>query len=323
MAGNSLVMKPPSQGAVTGLVGIAAVFHLAGAPKGLVNVVTGRGSEIGDYITQHKHASAISFTGGDTGIHVAKGVAMIPMQMELGGKDPALVLPDADLKLAAANIVKGAFSYSGQRCTAVKIAIIVTPDGKAVYNDILPMILDGVKKLKVGDPMDEDVDITAVIDKKSADFIESLVKDAIEKGAKLESPVGGFKRTGNLIEPVVLTGVTPDMRLFYEEQFGPILPIATAKSAQEAVDLVNESPLGLQASVFTNSINDAISISDQLQAGTIQINGAPARGPDHFPFQGFKNSGIGSQGVKWSLEAMSKIKSTVINFPEETYQQGG
>uniref|UniRef100_A0A7S0Z3S3 NADP-dependent glyceraldehyde-3-phosphate dehydrogenase n=1 Tax=Hemiselmis tepida TaxID=464990 RepID=A0A7S0Z3S3_9CRYP len=316
MAGNSLVMKPPSAGAVTGLVGIGAVMHLAGAPKGLVNVVTGKGSEIGDYLTQHKHASAISFTGGATGIKVAKGASMIPMQMELGGKDPALVLPDADLDLAAASIVKGAFSYSGQRCTAVKVAVMVTED---VYNKALPLILAGVKKLKVGHPDDEGVDITSVIDAKSADFIESLVKDAVSRGATLQHPPGGFKREGNLIWPCVLTGVTPDMRLFYEEQFGPVLPIAVVGSAEEAIELCNDSPLGLQASVFTRDIDKAITISDALHAGTVQINGAPARGPDHFPFQGFKDSGIGSQGVRWSLDAMSKVKSTVINLGGESY----
>mmetsp|Transcript_32887 Transcript_32887/g.76819 ORF Transcript_32887/g.76819 Transcript_32887/m.76819 type:complete len:564 (-) Transcript_32887:153-1844(-) len=316
MAGNALVMKPPSAGAVTGLVGIGAVMHLAGAPKGLVNVVTGKGSEIGDYLTQHKHANAISFTGGATGIKVAKGASMIPMQMELGGKDPALVLPDADLELAAAHLVKGAFSYAGQRCTAVKIAVMVTQE---VHDKALPLILASTKKLKVGHPDDEGVDVTAVIDSKSADFIEGLVKDAVSLGAKVEFPEKGFMREGNLIWPCVLTGVAPSMKIFYEEQFGPVLPIAVVTSTEEAVELCNDSPLGLQASVFTKDIDQAIMVADSLHAGTVQINGAPARGPDHFPFQGFKDSGIGSQGVKWSIEAMSKVKSTVINLSGESY----
>mmetsp|Transcript_23316 Transcript_23316/g.47548 ORF Transcript_23316/g.47548 Transcript_23316/m.47548 type:complete len:114 (+) Transcript_23316:24-365(+) len=112
------------------------------------------------------------------------------------------------------------------------------------------------------------------------------------------------------------------MKLMYEEQFGPVLPITSVKTTEEAVRLANDSPLGLQASVFTQNIDEAMVISDQLQAGTVQINGAPARGPDHFPFQGFKDSGLSSQGVRWSLEAMTKIKSTVINLPQESYQAG-
>mmetsp|Transcript_45776 Transcript_45776/g.114744 ORF Transcript_45776/g.114744 Transcript_45776/m.114744 type:complete len:564 (-) Transcript_45776:281-1972(-) len=316
MAGNALVMKPPSAGAVTGLVGIGAVMHLAGAPKGLINVVTGKGSEIGDYLTQHRHANAISFTGGATGIKVAKGASMIPMQMELGGKDPALVLPDADVELAASHLVKGAFSYGGQRCTAVKIGVIVTQE---MYDKVLPLVLAKTDKLKVGHPDDADVDITAVIDSKSADFIEGLVKDAISHGAKVEYPKGGFRREANLIWPCVLTGVTPAMKIFYEEQFGPVLPLTVVASTEEAIELCNDSPLGLQASVFTRNIDQAILVSDALHAGTVQINSAPARGPDHFPFQGFKDSGIGSQGVKWSLEAMSKVKSTVINLSGESY----
>jgi len=333
MAGNALVMKPPSQGAVTGLVGVAAVFHLAGAPAGLLSVVTGKGAEIGDYITQHQHADIISFTGGSTGIRVARGAGMVPLQMELGGKDPAVVLPDADMELAAANIVKGAFSFSGQRCTGVKIVVVVEPEAmgsapplrpkgkESTLDRLLPLILKHTRALKAGHPAEEGVEITAVIDSKSADYIEGLVKDAVDKGASLLLPEGGFRREGNLIHPVVLTGIRAGMRLVYEEQFGPVLPIMTVGSAREAVDVCNGSPLGLQASVFTRSLDDAMILADEIQAGTVQINGAPARGPDHFPFQGFKDSGIGSQGVRWSIEAMTKVKSTVINLPRESYAQ--
>ena len=321
MAGNAIVMKPPSAGAVTGLVGIAAVMDLAGAPAGLVNVVTGKGSEIGDYLTQHRDASAVSFTGGGTGLRVAKGAGMIPLQMELGGKDPAIVLPDCNIKKTAAALVKGAFSYSGQRCTAVKVVYVVETDGE-VSSKLLPLVLEGVRKLKVGLPWDEKVDITSVIDSKSASFIKGLVEDAVAKGAKIELPESGWQQTGNLIQPVVLTGVTKDMRLLYEEQFGPVLPILSVASVEEAVEMANASPLGLQASVFTQDIDAAMTISDALQAGTVQINGAPARGPDHFPFQGFKDSGLSSQGVRYSIEAMTKIKSTVINLADESYTQG-
>mmetsp|Transcript_24840 Transcript_24840/g.38991 ORF Transcript_24840/g.38991 Transcript_24840/m.38991 type:complete len:393 (+) Transcript_24840:707-1885(+) len=321
IAGNSVVMKPPSAGAVTGIVGIAAILDLAGAPKGLVNVVTGRGSEIGDYLTQHKLANAVSFTGGATGLRVAKGVGMIPLQMELGGKDPAIVLKDANMKATAKNIVKGAFSYSGQRCTAVKILIIVEEKDE-ISKELIPMIEEGVAKLKIGQPFDEGVDITAVIDAKSASFIKGLVDDAVEKGATMLLPKGGYKQEGNLIHPVMLTGITKDMQLMCEEQFGPVLPITSVKTVEEAIELANNSPMGLQASVFTQNIDQAIYISDALQAGTVQVNGAPARGPDHFPFQGFKDSGIGSQGVRWSIEAMTKVKSTVLNLAQESYTQG-
>jgi len=142
-------------------------------------------------------------------------------------------------------------------------------------------------------------------------------------GAKMELPrSGAWEQKGNLIQPVVLTGVREGMRLVHEEQFGPVLPIVSVKSVDEAVALANASPYGLQASVFTRDLDDAMRISDELQAGTVQINAAPARGPDHFPFQGVKDSGIGSQGVRYSILAMSKIKSTVINLNKESYTQG-
>lgn len=124
MAGNSVVLKPPTQGCVSG-IHMVQCFHKAGMPAGLLSMVTGRGSEIGDYLTMHPGVNCISFTGGDTGLSIARKAGMVPMQMELGGKDACIVCEDADLDLAAANIVKGGFSYSGQRCTAVKIILAV------------------------------------------------------------------------------------------------------------------------------------------------------------------------------------------------------
>eukprot|EP00871_Galdieria_phlegrea_P005506 jgi/Galph1/5957/GphlegSOOS_G4551.1 len=311
MTGNTVVIKTPSQGAVAALY-LAAAFHLAGAPAGVVNAVTGKGSEIGDFLTTHPLVNCISLTGGGTtGMSVCKNVGMIPLQMELGGKDAAIVLPDADLDLAAKAIVSGAFSYSAQRCTAVKIVLAL----ETIADELVKKVADGVKKLSVGHP-EENADITAVINKSSADYIESLVKDAKEKGAVEVCP---YKREGNLLWPTVFDHVREDMKIAWEEPFGPVLPIVRVKSAEEAVEFANRSTMGLQGCVFTNDIEKAIHISDELSTGTVQVNGQPARGPDHFPFQGFKDSGLGAQGVYFSLEAMTKIKSTVINLRQESY----
>ncbi|KAK3437952.1 hypothetical protein EUGRSUZ_C02594 [Eucalyptus grandis] len=267
IAGNSLVLKPPTQGAVSCLH-MVHCFHLAGFPKGLISCVTGKGSEIGDFLTMHPGVNCISFTGGDTGVAISKKAGMIPLQMELGGKDACIVLEDADIDLAAANIVKGGFSYSGQRCTAVKVG---------------------------------------------------LVMDAKEKGATFCQP---YKREGNLIWPVLLDNVRPDMRIAWEEPFGPILPVIRINSVEEGINHCNASNFGLQGCVFTRDINKAMLISDAMETGSVQINSAPARGPDHFPFQGLKDSGIGSQGVTNSINMMTKVKSTVINLPTPSYTMG-
>lgn len=313
MAGNTVVLKPPSQGAVAG-VHMVACFAAAGLPPGVVNLVTGKGSEIGDYLTTHAAVDCISFTGGDTGISISKKAGMVPLQMELGGKDACIVCSDADLSLAASNILKGGFSYSGQRCTAVKVVLVL----EDVADELVKKVQAGVQKLTVGRPEDN-CDITPVVSSSSADFITGLVEDAQAKGATFLTP---YKREGNLIWPVLLDNVTPDMRIAWEEPFGPVVPIMRVPSVEAAVQHCNSSNFGLQGCVFTRDINAAMRISDAMRTGTVQINSAPARGPDHFPFQGFRDSGIGSQGIKNSLSMMTKIKSTVINLDKESYTLG-
>jgi glyceraldehyde-3-phosphate dehydrogenase (NADP+) len=313
MAGNAVVLKPPSQGVAAG-AHMVRCFEAAGLPKGLVNFVTGKGSEIGDFLTMHKDVALVSFTGGDTGLQIARKVGMVPLQMELGGKDAAVVLEDADLDLAARSIVKGGFSYSGQRCTAVKIVLALPKVADALAEKCTAL----VQKLRVGKPED-DADITPVVSSSSADFIESLVEDARSKGAVFLTP---YKREGNLIWPTLIDRVTPEMRLAWEEPFGPVLPIVRVSGADAAVAHVNASRLALQGCVFTRDLNQAVRVSDAMRTGTVQVNAPPARGPDHFPFQGFRDSGIGSQGVRNSLLMMTKVKSTVLNLDAESYAMG-
>ncbi|CAL9188603.1 unnamed protein product [Musa hybrid cultivar] len=313
IAGNALVLKPPTQGAVAALHMIHC-FHLAGFPKGLISCVTGKGSEIGDFLTMHPGVNCISFTGGDTGIAISKKAGMIPLQMELGGKDACIVLEDADLDLVTANIVKGGYSYSGQRCTAVKVVLIM----ESVADAVVEKVKAKMANLTIGPP-EENCDITPVVSESSANFIQGLVMDAKQKGATFCQE---YRREGNLIWPLLLDHVRPDMRIAWEEPFGPVLPVIRISSVEEGIHHCNASNFGLQGCVFTKDINKAIMISDAMETGTVQINSAPARGPDHFPFQGLKESGIGSQGITNSINMMTKIKSTVINLPSPSYTIG-
>ncbi|KAL0285574.1 UNVERIFIED_CONTAM: NADP-dependent glyceraldehyde-3-phosphate dehydrogenase [Sesamum calycinum] len=293
IAGNSLVLKPPTQGAVACLH-MVHCFHLAGFPKGLISCITGKGSEIGDFLTMHP------------------GVNCIRWNWE--AKDACIVLEDADLDLVAANIIKGGFSYSGQRCTAVKVVLVM----ESVADTLVEKVKSKVAKLTVGPPED-DCDITPVVSESSANFIEGLVTDAKQKGATFCQE---YKREGNLIWPLLLDHVRPDMRIAWEEPFGPVLPVIRIGSVEEGIHHCNASNFGLQGCVFTKDINKAMLISDAMESGTIQINSAPARGPDHFPFQGIKDSGIGSQGITNSINMMTKVKSTVINLPTPSYTMG-
>ena len=307
MAGNTVVLKPATQGAISALH-LIKVMDEANIPKGVINTVTGRGSEIGDYVVTHPGIDMINFTGStNTGQRISKISSGVPLLMELGGKDPAIVLQDADLKLAAKQIVDGAFSYSGQRCTAIKRVLVE----EQVADELISLLKSEISKLKIGNPLEEEVVVGPLVDEKSANYVEGLIKDTIEKGGKL---ILGGNRKDNLIYPTLFDNVTVDMRLAWEEPFGPVLPVIRVKDANEAIEISNESKYGLQAAVFTNDINKAMKISGKLDVGTVQINNKTERGPDNFPFLGVKSSGIGVQGIKSSIEAMSRPKVIAINI---------
>lgn len=305
IAGNVVMFKPPTQGSISGLL-LAKAFEEAGIPAGVFNTITGRGSEIGDYIIEHKEVNFINFTGSTPiGERIGRLAGMRPIMLELGGKDAALVLEDADLKHAAKQIVAGAFSYSGQRCTAIKRVIVL----ESVADKLATLLQEEVSKLTVGDPFDN-ADITPVIDNASADFIWGLIEDAQEKGAQALTPI---KREGNLLWPVLFDQVTKDMKVAWEEPFGPVLPIIRVASVEEAIAFANDSEFGLQSSVFTNDFKKAFEIAEKLEVGTVHINNKTQRGPDNFPFLGVKGSGAGVQGIKYSIEAMTNVKSIVFD----------
>ena len=305
IAGNVVMFKPPTQGSISGLL-LAKAFEEAGIPAGVFNTITGRGSEIGDYIIEHKEVNFINFTGSTPiGERIGRLAGMRPIMLELGGKDAALVLEDADLEHAAKQIVAGAFSYSGQRCTAIKRVIVI----ESVADTLAALLQAEVTKLTVGDPFDN-ADITPVIDNASADFIWGLIDDAQEKGAQALTPI---KREGNLLWPVLFDQVTKDMKVAWEEPFGPVLPIIRVASVEEAIAFANESEFGLQSSVFTNDFKKAFEIAEKLEVGTLHINNKTQRGPDNFPFLGVKGSGAGVQGIKYSIEAMTNVKSIVFD----------
>jgi glyceraldehyde-3-phosphate dehydrogenase (NADP+) len=306
IAGNAVVLKPPTQGALVGAA-MVDVCHQAGVPVGVLHVVTGRGSRIGDLLVQHPAVDMISFTGSsETGQQLAEKAGMVPLLLELGGKDAAIVLSDADLDATAADIVAGAFSYAGQRCTAVKRVLAVEP----IADELVALIAKRVRSLTVGDPR-EDAAVTPLVDPEAAERAEALVRQAVDMGAEL---VVGGGRQGNLMEPTLVDKVTAGMDLAWVEPFAPVLPVIRVANAEHAVSMANASEYGLQAAIFSRDVDAAMHISLALDVGTVQINGRTARGPDHFPFLGTKASGMGTQGVRFSIEAMTRLKSTVFNM---------
>ncbi len=250
----------------------------------------------------------ISFTGStDVGAQIANHSKMIPLVLELGGKDPAIVLADADIKKAAIKIAQGAFSYNGQRCTAIKRVIV---DNK-IADQLIEELKNIVTKYNVGSATDANNNITPLISQASADYVKCLVDNALEQNATL---VIGNKIEANLFWPTIIDNVTKDMKLYYDEPFGPVLPIIRFDNVEDAICIANDSQYGLQASLFTTNINYAMNLATKIETGSVNINSYSQRGPDHLPFLGIKNSGFGVQGITDSILSMTTLKGLVINY---------
>lgn len=309
VAGNSVVFKPATQGSLVGLF-LAQLANVAKIPAGVFNAVSGKGNEIGSVLVENPLINVISFTGStEVGKFIAEKSLQTDLILELGGKDPAIVLADADLELAATKIIKGAFSYSGQRCTAIKRVLV----DQKVKQALVKLLVEKVNKLTVGNPED-DCDVTPVINENTVKYIKGLINDASKKGAKI---LTGNKFDKNLIYPTLVDNVTESMALAWEEPFGPVLPIISFNNINQAIKLSNDSKYALQAAIFTTNIDSAMTIANALDTGTVNINDQTQRGPDLFPFLGIKDSGLGVQGIHDALISFLRPKGIVFNWSEK------
>ena len=331
LVGNAVVLKPSVFGSIT-VLHLAKIMEEAGLLPGVLNVVTGHGEQIGRYLAQHDLVNLISFTGSSrVGKEIAQKATLAGLILELGGKDPAIVLEDADLELAAKEIADGAFTYAGQRCMAIKRVLVVKKIKKPFLEKLKQTTV--VRFGVLGDPRDPKVQLGPVISDFQADYLEGLLKDALKKGAaivfggkrmavipqkiQLAKRILAFSKRlirlkkghGRYWQATILDEVTPAMRIAWEEQFGPLLPIITVNNAEEAVRLANASEYGLDACIFTQDTVRAEELAGKLQVGQVFINQRPHRRPDQFPFSGVKSSGLGVQGIDYSLEAMTRVKS--------------
>lgn len=300
VTGNTVVVKSATVGSLSSFMFYSCLIE-AGFPAGVLNFLSGKSSEIGDLLVTDSSIQLIAFTGSSSvGNHIRKISLGVPLLLELGGKDAALVLEDTNIELASSQIIKGAFSYSGQRCTAQKIVYVVD----SIEKTLEFKLIEDVKNYG----------LSPLIDSETCDYIDELKQDAISKGAKI---VVNGKRSGNKMSPTILSDVTAEMRIYHEEQFGPILPIVKIKTISDGVNAINDSKYALQASIYTQDIDKAFSIANALEVGTVQINGKPDRGPDNFPFGGVRESGQMMQGLHESFDLMTRGKLTVLNLNKQ------
>ncbi|GAB4314418.1 MAG: aldehyde dehydrogenase family protein [Methanobacteriaceae archaeon] len=302
---NTIILKPSSQAPLS-LLKLGELFNEF-LPPGAINIVTGRGSIVGDELVKNDNIDKISFTGSvKTGISISKRAGLKKLTMELGGNDPLIVLDDAEIDEAVLAATRGSYLFSGQVCIAVKRIILQN----SIADDFLQKFVKKTSELKMGDPMDPKTDLGPLIDEKSAINVENRVNNALEQGAEL---LCGGKRRANFYMPTVLDNVTSKMELVQEETFGPVSPIIRVKDIDEAIKVANDTKYGLQAGIFTQNIKNALKAAEKIDAGSVLINKQSTFRTDNMPFGGFKMSGMGKEGIKYAVEDMTKTKLVVIN----------
>jgi acyl-CoA reductase-like NAD-dependent aldehyde dehydrogenase len=321
MAGNGVVLKPSE---FTPLIAekLRALLEEAGLPRGLVAVVQGKG-DIGSELIR-SGVDMVVFTGSvATGrkVNVAAAEQMIPCVLELGGKDPAIVLPDADLDTAALKIAWGAFANSGQTCASVERVYVHESVAEAFTGKVVAL----TQKLRQGEPNSHDVDVGAMTTQMQVDIVKRHLDDARKKGAKVLAggEVIATEEGGRYVQPTVLTDVTHDMAIMRDETFGPMLPIMTFRTEDEAVRLANDSPYGLSAYVFTRDRAKADQIANRLLAGTVMHNDALyTHAAPETPWGGVKSSGLGRVHGKHGLRDLCEVRHVNLerfNFPAFWY----
>ncbi|HIP17396.1 MAG TPA: aldehyde dehydrogenase family protein [Methanothermococcus okinawensis] len=313
-AGNAVVLHPSSKAPMASIELtkiIEEVLKSKGIPLGVFNVLTGKGAVVGDEIVKNENINMVSFTGSvEVGESITKNAGFKKITLELGGNNPAIVLKDCNLNNAIKSIVKGKFLNAGQVCISVGRVLIE----EEIKDKFIKGVIEEIKKLKVGDPLNKNTDVGPLITKDSADRVEELINQSIEEGGKL---LYGGEREGNIIYPTILE-VDSENILSKVEVFGPVLPIIKVGSVEEAIYQSNNTKYGLHAGVFTNDINKAFRIASELEYGGVLINNSPTFRVDNMPFGGVKKSGMGREGVKYAIEEMSEIKTIIlrnINIP--------
>ncbi|KIY23455.1 MULTISPECIES: aldehyde dehydrogenase family protein [Mesobacillus] len=304
-AGNTVVLKPAEQTPLSALL-IAEIFQKAGLPDGALQVVTGSGSELSDSLIQDSRIKKVTFTGSaKVGKLIKEKAGLRKVTLELGSNSGLIIEPDIPLEKIIKRCVEGAFAFSGQVCISLQ-RIYVHED---IYDDFCKRFIEEAKNLKVGDPLEDTTDISAMISGREVDRIESWITEAKKQGA--EVGLGGV-REGTIFPPTVLTKVTNDMAVSCQETFAPVVSIVPYSKLDEAIEIVNDSVYGLNVGIYTQNISNAFHAARQLHSGGVIINDIPTFRLDHMPYGGVKESGYGREGIKYAVEEMTELKFVTI-----------
>ncbi|WEW57400.1 hypothetical protein PRK78_002867 [Emydomyces testavorans] len=318
LAGNAVILKPSPQ-TPTVVEQISAVFLEAGLPPDVIQYFHSGSITNIETLIRSPSINHICFTGslaGGLAVQKAAADRIVSVGLELGGNDPAYVRDDVDVAWAAEEIVDGAIFNSGQSCCAIERVYV----HEKIHDAFVEEVKKVLSKYRVGDPFDETTQIGPVISKRAKENILSHISDAVKKGAKDETPANStfenMPADGNFVKPTLLTGVNHDMVVMTDETFGPVIPVMKVKDDEEAIRCMNDSDLGLTASVWTKDVDTAEKLIQRIEAGTVFVNRADYPSPD-LAWTGWKNSGRGVTLSKFGFDQFVKLKSFHLkNYPK-------
>jgi acyl-CoA reductase-like NAD-dependent aldehyde dehydrogenase len=305
-AGCPMVLKPAPQTPLCSLL-LAECVQQAGWPDGGLNVLPLTNEDAGVLVTDDR-VKLISFTGSvPVGWDIKRRAGKKKVLLELGGNAAAIVHSDADLAYAAERCVIGGFAYAGQTCISVQRILVE----QSVYGKFTDFLVEGVKQLKAGDPLDESTDIGPLIRESDAIRTAGWIEEAVRAGARLLS---GGQRNHRIVEPTILTGTKPDMKVNCQEVFGPVVTVEPYKDFDSALRQVNNSSYGMQAGVFTRDAKLLFQAYEELEVGGVIAGDVPSFRIDHMPYGGVKDSGFGREGLRYAIEEMTEPKLLVMNL---------
>jgi glyceraldehyde-3-phosphate dehydrogenase (NADP+) len=304
--GNSVVLKPARATPLTAIA-LAKCFTDAGLPEGVLQVVHGAGSELGNALVTDPRVRKISFTGSTaTGSHISSVAGIKKLSLELGSSCPVVVLDDADIEYATDAIALGGYINAGQVCISVQRVIV----DRKVMGSFLDALTPKVEAIKIGDPKNSETKVGTLINEAEAIRVESSIKQAVKAGATL---LTGGERSRTLISPAIVSGVDPKSPFAQDELFGPAIAVSSADGIKEAIVLANSTIYGLGAGVFTKNVDVAIQSAREIDAGIIHINWTPLWRADLMPYGGLKSSGVGKEGIRSTVNEMTEEKTIILH----------
>jgi glyceraldehyde-3-phosphate dehydrogenase (NADP+) len=305
-AGNAVVLKPARATPLTALA-VAQCFIDAGLPDGVLNVVTGGGSDVGDALVRDRRVRKISFTGStNVGEHIAEIAGIKKLSLELGASGPVIVLDDADIDAATTSIALGGYINSGQVCISAQRIIV----HEKIIDDFLASLTPKVEAIRVGDPFGDGITVGSMISRSEADRVTESIRTAVLAGARL---VTGGEQDGSVIQPAIVADVDPYSPFAQDELFGPAVAVSTARDIEHAIELANSTAYGLGAGVFTNNMSNTIRAIREIESGIVNINWTQLWRADLMPYGGFKSSGIGKEGPRSAIAEMTEIKTVIMH----------